>query len=44
MHYELVLANPKEFYHEGHRPAHFMNFSSVEEIEPVTADREDMYA
>lgn len=44
MHYELQLSNPKEFYHEVHRPAHFLNFSSIEEIEPVTADREDMYA
>lgn len=44
MHYELQLANPKEFYHEAHRPAHFLNFSSIEDIEPVTADVEDMYA
>ena len=44
MHYELQLSNPKEFYHEAHRPAHFMNFSSIEDIEPVTADVEDMYA
>ena len=44
MHYELQLSNPKEFYHEAHRPAHFLNFSSIEDIEPVTADVEDMYA
>ena len=44
MHYELQLSNPKEFYHEVHRPAHFLNFSSIEDIEPITADREDMYA
>ena len=44
MHYELQLANPKEFYHEAHRPAHFLNFSSIEDIEPVTADVEDVYA
>lgn len=44
MHYELQLANPKEFYHEVHRPAHFLNFSAIEDIEPVTADVEDMYA
>ena len=44
MHYELQLANPKEFYHEVHRPTHFLNFSSIEETEPVNADREDMYA
>ena len=44
MHYELQLANPKDFYHEVHRPAHFLNFSAIEDIEPVSADREDMYA
>ena len=44
IHYELQLANPKEFYHEVHRPTHFLNFSTLEEVEPVTADREDMYA
>ena len=44
MHYELQLSNPKDFYHEVHRPAHFLNFSAIEDIEPVTADREDMYA
>ena len=44
MHYELQLANPKDFYHEIHRPAHFLNFSSIEDVEPVTADIEDMYA
>ncbi len=44
MHYELLLANPKEFYHEIHRPTHFLNFSSLEETESVNADKEDMYA
>ena len=44
MHYELQLANPKEFYHEVHRPAHFLNFAAIEDIEPVTADKEDLYA
>lgn len=44
MHYELQLANPKEFYNEAHRPAHFLNFSSLEEVEMASADHEDMYA
>lgn len=44
MKYELQLANPKEFYHELHRPAHFLHFSSIEETEGTGADREDMYA
>ena len=30
MKYDLCLANPKEYYHEVHRPAHFLNFSSLE--------------
>ncbi|XP_013405996.1 pre-mRNA-processing-splicing factor 8 isoform X1 [Lingula anatina] len=42
--YELQLANPKEFYHEVHRPSHFLNFSSIEEGEFMNSDREDMFA
>ena len=45
MPYELALSNPKEFYHEVHRPSHFMNFASIEEVgETVVADREDMFS
>merc|ERR1711972_640813 len=45
MRYELALSNPKEFYHEVHRPSHFMNFASIEEGgDPVGADREDMFS
>ena len=43
MRFELQLSNPKEFYHEVHRPSHFLNFSSMEDIETVGADREDMF-
>jgi len=44
MRYELALSNPKEFYHEVHRPSHFMNFASIEEGgDTVGADREDMF-
>jgi len=43
MRYELQLANPKEFYHEVHRPSHFLNFSSIEDTEQA-ADREDLFA
>ena len=43
MHYELQLAKPREFYHEIHRPAHFLNFTAIEDVEPVSADREDMW-
>lgn len=27
MKYEIVRDNPKEFYHQIHRPSHFNNFS-----------------
>ncbi len=44
MKYDLQLVNPKEFYHEVHRPSHFLNFASLQEGEIYNADREDMYA
>lgn len=43
MRFELMLANPKEFYHEVHRPSHFLNFSTLEEPEMVGTDREDAF-
>ena len=40
-----LLTNPKEFYHEVHRPSHFLNFASLEEGSDWNgADREDMFA
>lgn len=44
MKYELQLANPKEFYHEIHRTAHFSNFASIDESDYVGADREDAFS
>ena len=41
--YELHMANPKEFYHEVHRPTHFMKFAAIEKGESVGADREDFF-
>ncbi|KAI9486401.1 MAG: splicing factor Prp8 [Benjaminiella poitrasii] len=43
MNYRLVLDVPKEFYHESHRGAHFMNFSSETEAS-TEADIEDSFA
>ena len=43
MKYELQLSNPKEFYHEVHRPSHFLTFSSIEDGDTVGTDREDLY-
>lgn len=42
--YDLMLANPKEFYHEVHRSSHFLNFSNIEQAEHYIADREDVLA
>ena len=43
--YNLVLANPKEYYHEIHRPSHFLNFAKTpEDLENDIIEREDNYA
>ena len=44
MKYELQLANPREFYHEIHRTAHFTNFQTIEESDYTGIDREDAFA
>lgn len=46
MKYGVQLGNPREFYHEVHRPAHFMNFAAMEDAAAPTlaADREDHFA
>jgi len=41
--YELQLANPKDFYHEIHRPSHFLNFSAAEDGDFFSSDREDLF-
>ena len=45
MGYELKLASPKEFYHQLHRPSHFLNFASLEdnEISAETTERENFF-
>ena len=42
---ELKLASPKEFYHQLHRPSHFLNFASLEdnEISAETTERENFF-
>jgi len=42
MNYSLRLDVPLEFYHELHRPSHFLNFSNIEDAH-VEADREDLF-
>lgn len=47
MDYNLMLGIPKEFYHEKHRPNHFMNFSGMEtsaQQDIPDADIEDLLA
>jgi len=44
MPYDLKLANPRDFYHQCHRPAHFLNFASIEDTVAESTDREDHFA
>ncbi len=51
MKYDVELGIPKEFYHEIHRPHHFINFSSMEsgggserEDEENILEREDLFS
>jgi pre-mRNA-processing factor 8 len=44
MKYSLCVENPKEYYHECHRPAHFLNFTQQEEVGVEGgADQEDYF-
>jgi pre-mRNA-processing factor 8 len=38
MDYNVALGVPKEFYHELHRPNHFLNFSAMEEVDKAVND------
>jgi len=42
MKYNMKLETPKEYYHEIHRPLHFLNFSSMEDTS-IEAEREDLF-
>mmetsp|Transcript_13991 Transcript_13991/g.37788 ORF Transcript_13991/g.37788 Transcript_13991/m.37788 type:complete len:2349 (-) Transcript_13991:271-7317(-) len=43
MKYGLRLANPREFYHEIHRPTHFNEFAHLEDADPGV-DMENLFA
>jgi pre-mRNA-processing factor 8 len=44
MKYSLCVENPKEYYHECHRPAHFLNFTQQEDQgQDGGADQEDYF-
>ena len=42
VHYKLD--NPKEFYHPGHRPTHFLGFVGAEQGALAEADVDDNFA
>jgi pre-mRNA-processing factor 8 len=47
MKYALKLGNPLEFYHERHRPTHFLEFAALEAEKPeetAPMDREDVFS
>jgi pre-mRNA-processing factor 8 len=43
MKYGVKLGTPREYYHEDHRPTHFLKFSNMEEAK-AEWDREDMFS
>ncbi|KAJ8774470.1 hypothetical protein K2173_016916 [Erythroxylum novogranatense] len=43
MKYGMKLGSPREYYHEDHRPTHFLEFSNLEEGETAEGDREDTF-
>ncbi|AET00978.2 PROCT (NUC072) domain protein [Medicago truncatula] len=44
MKYGLKLGTPREYYHEDHRPTHFLEFTNMEEGETISeGDREDTF-
>jgi pre-mRNA-processing factor 8 len=43
MKYGVKLENPKEFYHEQHRPGHFLKFTNMEEGAEEGNDRENLF-
>ncbi|CAJ2664774.1 unnamed protein product [Trifolium pratense] len=45
MKYGVKLGTPREYYHEDHRPTHFLEFSNMEEAKTMAeGDREDMFS
>ena len=43
MKYGVKLGTPREYYHEDHRPTHYLEFSNMEEGDTVEGDREDTF-
>lgn len=43
MKYGVKLGTPREYYHEDHRPTHYLEFSNMEEGDIAEGDREDTF-
>ncbi|KAL3690748.1 hypothetical protein R1sor_004399 [Riccia sorocarpa] len=43
MKYGIKLSTPREFYHDDHRPTHFLEFSNFEKTNHPEGDREDVF-
>ena len=43
MKYGVKLGTPREYYHEDHRPTHYLEFSNMEEGDTVVGDRDDTF-
>ncbi|CAM8882877.1 unnamed protein product [Rhodiola kirilowii] len=43
MKYNVKLGPPREYYHEDHRPTHYLEFSNLEEGDTIEGDREDTF-
>nr|CAD1827742.1 unnamed protein product [Ananas comosus var. bracteatus] len=43
MKYGMKLGAPRDYYHEDHRPTHYLEFSNLEEGETAEGDREDTF-
>ncbi|KAL0706666.1 hypothetical protein Bca4012_073092 [Brassica carinata] len=43
MKYSVRLGYPKEYFDVEHRPTHFLEFSSMEDVEMAEGDREDIF-
>jgi len=39
----ITLGIPKEYYHEEHRPSHYLNFSEMEQQDEEGGDNEDYF-
>uniref|UniRef100_A0A0D9WMB2 MPN domain-containing protein n=1 Tax=Leersia perrieri TaxID=77586 RepID=A0A0D9WMB2_9ORYZ len=44
MKYNMKLGTPRDYYHEDHRPTHFLEFSNIDEGEVAEGDREDTFS